>query len=324
MAQMESGGIEYIIHSDRAMNTEFQFVVYPREGDENTGDIARIAREAFDSIHELEELLSRWRPSSQISRVNRTAAREPARVSPEVFNVVRSAKEVYSETGGAFDITVGPLLELWGFYEKDPRDPGNEAIERVLGVVGMDLVELDMEERAISFAKEGVRLDFGGIGKGLALDEAAEYMRMQGVTSALLHGGTSSMVAIGAPPSEPGWKVRVKHPYNEEESIDEVLLCDGSLSTSGGGARYSRMTGEGVCHILDPRSGRPVEGMLFATALASKGTLSDALSTAFFVMGEARTEAYCRAHPGVRAILVPVPESGQPRAKRIGFEAREE
>jgi thiamine biosynthesis lipoprotein len=190
-----------------------------------------------------------------------------------------------------------------------------------LDKVRMDKVVVDRAARTVSFRKEGMLLDFGGIGKGWALDRAAEMLRQNQVTAAVLSAGTSSVVAIGAPPNEPGWKVRIRDPYNKDGYLDEVVLRDESLSTSGSYEKFFDLNGKKYCHIFDPHTGRPVEGMLSATAIAAIGVETDALSTAFFVMGEEKTRQYCRKHSGTRAILVPLASDASLRTVRIGCEA---
>lgn len=307
-----------------AMSTEFAFTIYARPGDTSTSDILHIAEEAFRAVDDLEARISRWRPDSQTTYINNHAAEGPVRAAPDIIDLLLCAKKAHADSGGAFDVTVGPLIKLWGFYKGEENVPPEAEVRQALGRVGLDKVKVDRETCTVSFTQDGLLLDFGGIAKGLALDQAAEVLMSQGITCAVLHGGTSTVVAIGAPPNEKGWKVRIRDPYNTNEYIDEVLLRDESLSTSGSYEKFFEMDGKKYCHIFDPRTGRPVEGMLSATAIAPTGKESDALSTSFFVMGVERTFEYCRARPQVRAILIPDPGGGELRPVRIGFSAREE
>lgn len=303
-----------------AMNAEFEFTLYTEPGAKSTDEIMRIADEAFQAVVELEERISRWRPQSQVSRVNNQAGGDPVQVARELVDLILLSKQAHADTDGAFDITVGPLIKLWGFYKGEGHLPSPEELEPALALVGLDKVRVDPDERMVALEREGMMIDLGGIGKGLALDYAAEVMRRYGVSSALLHAGTSTVLAIGAPPDAPGWTVRVRDPYNKEGVVDEVLLNDEALSTSAGYEKWFELDGKKYCHIFDPRTGMPVEGMVSTTAVAPTGALSDALSTAFFVMGVERTEQYCREHPEVRAVLVPESE-GPLESRRIGFGA---
>jgi thiamine biosynthesis lipoprotein len=306
-----------------AMGTELEFTLYAREGDEGTGEILQIADQAFQAVDDLEQRVSRWNPKSQTSYINNHAAEEPVRVAPDILDMILFAQNVHGESGGAFDPTVGPLIELWGFYRGEGRLPTEAELSAALDNVGFDKVKVDEDEWTVAFSQEGVRLDFGGIAKGLALDLAAQVLSDNGVTSGVLHAGTSTVLTIGAPPGESGWTVRIRDPYNEMEYIDEVILHNESLSTSGSYEKFFKLDGKEYCHIFDPRTGKPVEGMLSATAIAPNGTSSDALSTAFFVMGADETRDYCRAHPEVRAILVEASESGEPEPLRINFAEKE-
>jgi thiamine biosynthesis lipoprotein len=307
-----------------AMGTEFSFTLYAREGDTGTDAVVQIAEEAFGAIDALEARISRWRPDSQTSYLNNRAAKEAVRVAPDIRDLIVYAEQVYEESGGAFDPTVGPLIQLWGFYKGEGRLPTDDELGEALSKVGMDKVVVDESERTVRFKMDGIMLDFGGIGKGLALDRAAQALRDYGVTSAVLHAGTSSVVAIGAPPGEAGWTVRIRNPYNQEEYIDEVVLRDESLSTSGSYEKFFELDGKKYCHIFDPRTGRPVEGILSATVLAETGTMTDALSTAFFVMGEDTVRDYCGDHPEIRAVIVPMPDDDKPEPRRINFAAGKE
>jgi thiamine biosynthesis lipoprotein len=312
-------------YEHEAMATKFVFTLYARPGDTNTDALNRIAAEAFQAVDDLESRVSTWIPDSQMSYVNNHAADEPVKIAPDLLQMLQYAKGVNRESGGAFDVTVGPLIELWGFYKGQGYLPKPEELKQALGKVGMQHVTLDPERSTVRFEKRGIRMDFGGIAKGMALDVAADVLRRNGVVAGILHCGTSTVYALGAPPGASGWTVRIRNPYNEKLWVDEVTLRDSALSTSGSYEKFFELEGKKYCHIFDPRTGMPVEGMLSATSVAPSGMASDALSTTFFVLGVEKTEAYCREHPEVRAILVPEPEQGgAPKPVRVNFPAGKE
>src|SRR6185503_12238818 len=149
---------------------------------------------------------------SEVAHLNARAAHEWVRVSPEVFRLLDQAAELSAQTEGAFDITVAPLVRCWGFMGGTGQRPGPEAIEQARQSVGMRLVELHSENSAVRFRRPGVMLDFGAIGKGYAIDKAAELLREEGVTSAIIHGGTSTAFAVGKPPDQPAWKIAIEAP----------------------------------------------------------------------------------------------------------------
>lgn len=306
------------VYSHRAMGTDFVFTIYPTGG-EGWEDFRSIVDEAFATIDALEQDISSWLPGSNTSRINRDAARRPVPASRDVWALLQAASKVHEDTDGAFDVTVGPLID---FFEAQPNGytVADEAgLERALARTGMDKLRLKPKTREVSFATEGMRISFGGIGKGLALDRAAEVFRRYGVSSALLSGGDSSLLALGAPPGRAFWKISIYNPYTKADTgLDAVRLRDQALSTSACYHHAPDAPPGTPCGIFDPATGRPVSGMLSATVVAPTGMETDALSTAFYVMGVNRVRRYCRTHPEVKAVLATVPRDGMPTPVRIG------
>ena len=240
---------------------------------------------AFAEIDYTDATLSTYRASSEVSRINATAAREPVTVDPEVFELLEQAVRYADHTSGAFDITVGPLVKAWGFVGAGGHVPSPLDLERARAQSGSRLLLLDRERRTVRFRQRGVELDFGAIGKGWALDRAADALRRHGVRAALLGAGESSYYAIGTPPSRDGWPIAVTDPADTNEVLATVVLRDASLATSGASQRFFEVEGKRYSHIIDPRTGSPVEGMRQVTVTAERATDSDALSTALFVLG---------------------------------------
>lgn len=289
-----AGDVFYFQHS--SMGTSFEIRLYTAEGGEEGA--RGIADAAFAAVDALEAKISRWRDDSEISRINRKGGSGWVPVSDETWRLARLCKTLYGETEGAFDPTVGVLMELWGFYRKEGRVPPESELRSAIERVGFDKVLLAEDRKEIRFSRDYMALDFGGIGKGYALDRAADILRRRGVASALLSAGTSTLVAIGAPPGERGWKAQIR------DSDETVYLKDEALSTSGGYERFFELNGRKYCHIINPKTGRPLEGIWSASAIAPTGAESDALSTAFFVMGADKAEVFCRARQNIRAVLV--------------------
>lgn len=309
-----------ILVTHAAMGTEFEFTLFARPGDADTGAVAEIAEEAFDAIDDLEQRISSWVSDSQTTYINNHAGQAPVRVGEEILGLIQTAKEISDKTGGAFDCTVGPVMRLYGFYDGRVGSPDREELERARLLVGMDKVSVDAEAGTVSFRHDGVALDFGAIGKGLALDRAVEILRRRGVERALLHAGTSTVFALG----ESGWKVHIRHPYNGREPIASLVLRNGSLSTSGCYGERLEVEHGPICNVIDPRTALPVKKTLSATAVASTATESDALSTAFLVMGADEVRRYCENNPGVRAVIVPATDSAEPSALWIGMNEKRE
>jgi FAD:protein FMN transferase len=288
------------------------------------------ALEALDLVGTLEEQMSFFRPTSQISRINLLAAEQPVEVEPALFELLRLAITVYQETGGAYDITSAPLWEAWGFARRAGQIPSDAQLAEAKALVGAHLVELDPTQHTVRFLKPGVRINLGSIGKGYALDVCGLRLRENGMTDFLLHGGQSSVLTNGQ--RMPGgatngeaktmpWEVGVRHPQQPGRRLGIVRLCDRAMGTSGGQFQSFRHRGRRYGHILDPRTGMPAEGVLSATVVASSAALADALSTAFYVLGAERSLEYCRTHPGIGAVMIcPSTRSGGVAIQTAGLD----
>lgn len=268
------------------MGTRFELVL---EG-ESESRLRAAGEEAVREIRHWHDMLSCFDPGSLVSRVNAVAHERPVPVGPELMGLLVACRGVHEASGGAFDVAAGALMHAWGFRE--PWAPLDEA----RASVGMDLVELDEGACTVRFTRPGVRLDFGGVGKGAALDAAAGVLRDHGVASAFLHGGTSSVAAIGepllTPPTTPppsprgegaGWSVAIAPPPGSGLSHHLVRLVNESLSVS---APHGRMSQEGVGHVMDPRSGSPVRGASTAAVVAPSAVSAEAWSTALLVLDD--------------------------------------
>lgn len=264
-----------------AMACRFEFVLH---GDDQVR-LRAVGEEALAEIGRIEAQLTIFEPSSEVSRVNARAAEAPVRISAGLFRLLEHACRLHDETGGAFDLTVAPLMRAWGFYRGSGHMPDPDVLEAARERTGMRLVRLDAESSTVRFDREGVMLDFGAIGKGFAVDEAVRIARDAGVESAFLHGGTSTMYAIGAPPDDDAWRVAIPAPNSDDAPLAVVPLRDESLSVSAEWGKAFEVGGTTYGHVLDPRLGRPVHGAVLAAVAGPSATESDALSTALLVEG---------------------------------------
>jgi thiamine biosynthesis lipoprotein len=287
-----------------AMATRFEIVL---TGDDSAR-LRAAADEAFDEIEQLEAQLSLFRPTSEIANVNARAAREPVRISPETFRLLQHAARLSAETGGAFDITIAPLMRAWGFVNGGGHLPEPGELAAARACVGMNLVQLDAATHTVRFARPGVMLDLGAIGKGYAVGRAAELLRDVGITSALIHGGTSTACAIGCPPDTAAWKIAVEYPCTTAELSRPLLanieLHDEALSMSAGWGKAFHANGRDYGHVIDPRTGEPANNALLAVVVTKCATETDALSTALLTLGVAGTDSISALRPGLRAIVV--------------------
>lgn len=242
--------------------------------------------EALAEIERLDAQLSLFRSTSEISGINARAAEEPVPVEPALFALLQVCAEVHRHTGGAFDITVGPLLHCWGFRCGRGAVPEGDALAEAHARVGMQHVQLDARTRTVRFLRPGMALDLGAIGKGYALECAADILRALGIHAALLHAGTSTVYAIGSPDGEDGWPVAIRHPGRTAGWTAVERLHDRALSVSAPHGRSFRARGRRFGHVIDPRTGRPTEGPRLAAVTHPSATVSDALSTAILVGGD--------------------------------------
>ncbi len=280
------------------MGSQFTIVAYGEESQIETAVSA-----AFEEIFRLDRQWSNYQPDSDLSDLNRRAAKEPVKVDRELFRMLETAFQYSLESDGAFDITVGPLLKTWGFFRGTGRLPQPRQVRAARGRVGWRKVLLDAERGTVTFAQPGIELDLGAIGKGYAVDRAAQVLREAGITAALILSGSSSVVAIGAPPGQEGWTMDVRDPKDAKKSVARILLKDRAMSTSGSYEKFFIAGGKTYSHIFDPRTGYPVQGVLSTTVVGDTGTQTDALSTTFFVMGSEATEVYLKRHPSLRVFF---------------------
>ena len=280
------------------------------------------AEAALDEIDRLEAQLTVYRDDSEVSGLNQFAGAHPVRVEEGLYGLLELAAKLHAETEGAFDISAGALIKAWGFFRGPRRVPSEEERAEALGRVGMGHVVLDREGRSVSFLRPGLEINLGAIGKGYALDRAARLLRREwNLSCALLHGGHSSVYAIGNAPGENrGWAVGIAHPWDAERRLAVVRLRDRALGTSAATFQYLEYNGRKLGHLLDPRSGWPADALASASVLAPTAAEADALATAFFILGVDKARAYCATHPGIGAVLLP---QGQAAPVTLGLAPHE-
>jgi thiamine biosynthesis lipoprotein len=241
---------------------------------------------AFDEVRHLDELLSNYKPESEWSQVNRHAAEKPVKVRPELFRLLSACMRYSRESEGAFDITVGPLMKVWGFYKGSGHLPHRAEVAAALTTTGYRHVHLDEAAQTVWFDRPGTEIDPGGIGKGYAVDRMVDVLRQNGVVTALAAGSGSSIYGMGAPPNEPrGWRVEIRNPRDTSKTVAEVFLKDMSMSTSGSYEKFFRAEGKTYAHIMDPRTGYPAQGSLSVSVISPRTIDSEAWTKPYFVNG---------------------------------------
>jgi thiamine biosynthesis lipoprotein len=257
-----------------------------------------ILDDAFDEVDRVDRLMSHYRADSPLSRINREAARSPVTVDAELFNFIDDAMQYHRDSGGAFDITVGPLMRAWGFFRGEGRMPANDELEAARRRVGGSHVILNPLERTIAFDDAGVELDLGGIAKGYAVDRIARLLKQRQIAAALISAGGSTVYALGAPPGRDAWNVTIQDPIDPRKTALTVRLKDRALSVAGSAEKSFESGGKTYSHIMDPRTGNPAQGVLSVAILAQSGTAGDALDNAFFVLGPDASRPYLKQLTG--------------------------
>jgi FAD:protein FMN transferase len=313
-----------------AMATRFELVL----SGENPAALRAAGEEALDEIERLEAQLSLFRPSSEIARVNARAPYESVRVTPAVLGLLQHARQLSDETGGAFDVTIAPLMRCWGFQGGTGHLPQASDLAAARELVGMGLVHLDPTAGTVRFERPGVMIDLGAIGKGYAIDRAVELLREAGVESALIHGGTSTVYGLGHPPDADCWKVEVPGPSTLHARLAEKLshepsskpahlssnanpgppestapfavvsLRDESLSVSAIWGKFFHSNGQNFGHIIDPRSGQPANRAILSAVILPSATETDALSTALLTVGPEGHDGLAALRKGMKTLVL--------------------
>jgi thiamine biosynthesis lipoprotein len=290
--------------SRMSMACAYDILAYGEDG----GALPGVLEAAFDEVDRIDRLMSHYKPESPLSRLNREAASGPVRVEPELFDFIAESLRFSRESEGAFDVTVGPLMKTWGFFRGGGRLPTDAEIAEVRGRVGYAHVVLDARARTIRFDRPGVELDLGGIAKGYAVDRAVAVLRRSGVRAALVSAGGSTIYGLGAPPGREAWDVSLQDPYDSERKALTVRLRDRALSVAGRAEKSFERGGIVYSHIMDPRTARPVQGVLSVAVLTATGTTGDALDDAFFVEGVERSRAHLAGVAATEALFfLPAP-----------------
>ena len=281
------------------MGTEAKMMAAVR----NEAEARELFRGAFAEMERLEAMMSDRDPNSELSRLSERAWKEPVRVSPELFEVLRAAVRYSELSGGAFDVTVGPEVKLWRRMQKTGEPPSEEELAQARARVGWEKLILDPENQTVRFAVEGMELDVGAIAKGYAVDHAAQLLIDGGAKAGMVDLG-GNIRCFGAVPQYPrGWNIGLQDP-RREGLLTTLVLNDVSVATSGDYRRFVEVEGERQSHILKPGSGRSVGDLISVTIIASTAMEADALSTAVSVMGEEKGLELIESLEGVEAILV--------------------
>ncbi len=293
-----------------SMGTVFETTIYAAD--------KYVAEKTFNDvsqeINRLDYLMSNYKKESVLSGLNKNAPAGPVDCNKELANVIEQSLKYGNITDGAFDITIGPLMKKWGFFKKQGRIPGKEELESALQSVSYK--NIIIEEKAIKslskdpiavktifFKNPGTQIDLGGIGKGYAVDRAVSVLQQNGISSALINFA-GNIYTFGTPPGRDSWVIGLQHPRKSEGLLGTFEIKDKAVSTSGDYEKFFTIEGKRYSHIIDPRTGNPVKGIVSVTIVTDNATRADALSTGVFVLGLEKGMALIEKLPDVEGIIV--------------------
>ncbi|HHT9134848.1 MAG TPA: FAD:protein FMN transferase [Candidatus Avalokitesvara rifleensis] len=312
VSKMSSQGPQELLKETRLiMGTYADISVYGSDKE----NAAQAIKEAFEEMERLDGLMSNYKSSSELSRINREASRAPTKCAPELLGVIEDSLDYSTLTEGAFDITVEPLVNKWGFYTGKVGVPNMDEIKSILPAVSYKNIDIQGQgdSKLIAFKHPGTKIDLGGIGKGYAADKAVEVLKRRGITSAMVNLG-GNIYALGRPPGASAWKIGVQHPRQRDFLLGYLELENKGVATSGDYERFFMIDGKRYSHIIDPRTGMPAHGLISVTVTADSAMEADALSTGAFILGPKRGAELLDGREGVGGIFACEGDGGE-----IGF-----
>lgn len=305
--------VKHLKQTRLIMGTFAEISVY--SNDEKTA--GRAIEEALDEMERMDRIMSNYKEDSQLSRLNRTAGKSPVPCDGELLDVIEQSQYFSEMSGGAFDITVSPVVALWGFFHQEGHIPSREEMSEILPAVSYKNVVVnksnDPEKPGTVFFKNTrTQIDLGAIGKGYAVDKALKVVKKYDIDNACINLG-GNIYVLGTPPGKNAWKVGVQHPRENGEILGYLELKDEATATSGDYERFFEIDGKRYSHIIDPRTGRPVSGTIAVTVVAPTGTEVDTLSTSIFVLGPEKGFELIKKISGADALIVYEGEDGKIR-----------
>jgi len=269
-------------------------------GDDEEG-AKKAALQAFQEIKRIEQLMSPWIDSSDVTRINQSAGKEWVKVSQETLRVIKKAKEISELSEGGFDITVGPLTQLWRIARERGIPPSTEELKRKLDLVNFRNLMIDQEGK-IFLRKKGMAIDLGGIAKGHAVDRAFELLRTLGYKNLIVNAGGD--LRVGGSKIDQPWSIGIQDPRSSEKIMATVTISDSAIATSGDYEKFFFYQGKRYHHIFNPKDGLPSDGCQSVTIICKEGMVADALATAVFVLGPEKGYVLCQKLKGVDCLIV--------------------
>lgn len=267
-------------------------------------DAEKAVKAAFEEFQHLHALTNNFDENSQVSKINQMAGKEKVTVDPDLVKIIKFSQEASEKLGGSFDITIGPLTQLWGIGHKGDYVPSQAEIDNILPLVDYRLLEVDAASNTVYLPKPGMMLDLGAIAKGYATDQAVEVLKSKGIKSALVNAGGDVRV-IGNKPDGKPWRIGIQHPRDPDGISAKLALTNwDTMETSGDYQRFMMKDGTRYSHILDPRTGWQPREVASVTIVNSSSTYGDILSKPIFVLGVEKGLEILKQFPGNEAVIV--------------------
>jgi len=272
-----SGCEKRVTESEFLLNTIVDVTIISKD---NTD---RAMHTAFGAIRNVENLMSSYKYDSEIALVNKNAGKSYVKVSPETYKLIKKSIEFSIMTDGVFDISIAPIVDLWGFSQQERHIPSENELKKTLSLVGYKHISLNEKNNSVYLQKEGMKIDLGAIAVGYAVDKAINALKENGINKALINAG-GEIYALGSPKKNKTWKIGIQHPRQKGDLLGSIDIKDNAISTSGDYENYFEENGKRYCHILNPKTGMPVDKIMSVTVIADKTTDADALSTALMLI----------------------------------------
>ena len=281
------------------MGSVFNFTVV----DKDSATAALHFREAISEIDRIENLISEWRPETQISKVNQNAGIKAVKVDQEVFDLTKRAIAYAKMTDGAFDISIAALDEIWKFDGSMDTLPSAEAVKKSVENVGYQNIILDSINCTIFLAKKGMKIGFGSIGKGYAADEGKKMIMAKGITAGIVNA-SGDMATWGKQPDGKPWVVGITNPFKRNRIYKKIRLKDNAVVTSGSYEKFAEIDGVRYSHIINPKTGLPAIGLISVTVVGPDAEFANALSTSIMVLGKKEGLKLLKKYPDYKGILI--------------------
>lgn len=310
-----------MVQKDRFLMGTIVRIKAPVGPSEDPKHVKKAIDKALDEIARIEGVFSVYKPDSEISKINRLRKAETLKISDEAFELIEKSIEFNKKSHGAFDITVRPLVDLWRSAGQTGQLPSKDAVSAALARVGSGYIILDKSAKTLSFAKDGMSLDMGAIGKGYASDRAVKVLRESGITNAIVNPG-GDVYCLGQRAPGKLWNVGIQHPRQKGKLLFELELKDKAIDTAGDYEKFFILDGKRYSHIIDPRTGYPIgDGTVSASVIANDATTADALATALCVLG-AEGSKIIDTKTGEAAVIIVKKDDGQVSVVTTGIMGR--